>query len=276
VAVGLSPLAAVGDNCIDRYVPPERPDTVGGNALNVAVGLARAGHPTVYLGAVGDDSEGRFVLELAAAAGVDVSHVRILEAPTGITTVELRPGGERSFLDEAYGASEFFRLDDDGLELLDGCAWVHAAHLTGAAETIRRLGERGHRLSYDFSDHGDLELRAALCRHLHVAFFSAPDEDASAAAELAAAALAEGAQIAVITRGARGSLAAVPGERFEQKAKAVTPVDTLGAGDAFIAAMIAALVAGASIPESLRRAAEAAAKTCEVIGPWPVAKEVRA
>jgi fructoselysine 6-kinase len=80
--------------------------------------------------------------------------------------------------------------------------------------------------------------------------------------------------MAVVTRGAEGSVASVAGDIFEQPALSVEPVDTLGADDAFIAAFIAACLEEASIPEALRRGAESAAKTCEMIGPWPVAKEV--
>jgi fructoselysine 6-kinase len=276
VALGQVPLASVGDNCIDRYVPPVRPDTVGGNALNVAVGFVQAGHPAMYLGAVGDDADGRQIVEAAAAAGVDVDGVRVLPAPTGVTTVELLPDGDRRFLDEDYGASALFRLDARDLDRVRACGWVHAANLGGGAEALGQLAADGRRLSYDFSDRGDSGLRTVLSRHLQVAFFSAPEENDAEAVGLAEAALVDGASIAVVTRGARGSLA-VDGDGIDvQEALPVEAVDTLGAGDAFIAAFIAARVDGAGRREALRRGAEAAARTCRIIGPWPVLKEVRA
>jgi fructoselysine 6-kinase len=267
-------LAAVGDNCVDRYVPPGRPNSVGGNALNVAAGFALAGHESVYLGAVGDDADGRFVLQAAGAAGIDVDDVRVLPAATGVTIVELRPGGERAFVDEAYGASELFRLDDAGLERLRGSSWVHVANLGDARDTVARLAGAGHRVSYDFSDRGNGDLRAALAPQLAAAFISAPDVGDRAAAELARAALADGARLAVVTRGAAGSLAASDGDVHEQPAVEVEVVDTLGAGDAFIAAYVVAAVEGDGVPQALRRAAEAAARICGLIGPWPIPKEV--
>ncbi|MGN6379237.1 MAG: PfkB family carbohydrate kinase [Gaiellales bacterium] len=60
-------VASIGDNCIDRYVGSLKRTHVGGNALNVAVGLARAGRRVVYAGAVGDDEDGRTVLAALAA-----------------------------------------------------------------------------------------------------------------------------------------------------------------------------------------------------------------
>jgi fructoselysine 6-kinase len=274
VAVDRLPLAAVGDNCIDRYVPPVRPDTVGGNALNVAAGFAGAG-PAVYLGAVGDDAPGRRILETAQAVGIDVGGVDVLPAPTGVTTVELLPDGDRRFLDESYGASALFRLGQPGVDRLRVCAWVHAANLGGAVEAVQQLAAAGHAVSYDFSDRDDAPLRKALCPYLAVAFLSAPDETEGEALALAEAALAEGATLAVVTRGVHGSLAADVSGVTRQEALPVEVIDTLGAGDAFIAAFIAARVGGGAIREALQRAAEAAARTCRVIGPWPVPKEVR-
>jgi fructoselysine 6-kinase len=276
VAVGRLSLGSVGDNCIDRYVPPVRPDTVGGNALNVAAGFVRAGHAARYLGAVGNDEGGRLVLGAASSAGVDVDGVQVLSAPTGVTTVELLPDGDRRFLDESYGASALYRLDRDGLTRLRGCSWVHAVNLPSASEAIPRLAAARHTLSYDFSDHDDNELRRTLCPVLQVAFFSAPEASDAEAGALADTALSDGAAIVVVTRGAAGSLAA-GGEGFLlQEALPARVVDTLGAGDAFIAAFIASRVAGAAMPEALQDGAEAAARTCENVGPWPIAKEVRA
>ena len=274
MAVARPQLAAVGDNCIDRYVGSTRPSTVGGNALNVAVGLVNAGYPTAYLGAVGDDEDGRRVIETARAAGVDVTHLQILDAPTGVTTVELKPAGERVFLEESYGATELYRLDEQGIRHLRGRAWIHAVNLSDVSSAVSELATQGHRLSYDFSDSNDGELRTALCPHLELAVFSSPAENGSAAVAIATAAVSEGARMAVVTRGAGGSLASIAGDIFEQPALSVEPVDTLGAGDAFIAAFIAACLEEAPIPEALRRGAESAAKTCEMIGPWPLAKEV--
>jgi fructoselysine 6-kinase len=276
VAVGRLTLGAIGDNCIDRYVPPLRADTVGGNALNVAVGFVRAGHTARYLGAVGDDEDGRFIVASARAAGVDVDDVQVLPAPTGVTAVALLPDGDRRFLDESYGASALYRLDVEGLEQLRGCGWVHAANLAGAARAVRELAAAGHRLSYDVSDHGDDDLRRALCPALDVAFFSAPRVTDAEAYAIAEAARSDGAPLAVVTRGAAGSLAAGAEGHLLQEALPAEVVDTLGAGDAFISAFIASHLAAAPTQVALQRGAEAAARTCEIVGPWPTAKEVRA
>ena len=64
-------VATVGDNCIDRYLPPVGVSTVGGNAVNVAVHIRRRGHRVVYLGAVGDDANGERLLACLDQDGVE-------------------------------------------------------------------------------------------------------------------------------------------------------------------------------------------------------------
>ena len=59
------------------------------------------------------------------------------------------------------------------------------------------------------------------------------------------------------------------GTVFEQPAVPAKVIDTLGAGDALIAGVIAALLAGAPPPDALEQGARAAAAACEHIGAWP-------
>jgi fructoselysine 6-kinase len=71
----------------------------------------------------------------------------------------------------------------------------------------------------------------------------------------------------VVTRGRDGSLA-VSGSVHRQPPIPVTVVDTLGAGDAYIAACISALVEGAALETAMRQGAHAAARTCTHYGAW--------
>ena len=65
--------ATLGDNCIDRYLPLSQA-AVGGNAVNVAVQLARAGERCSYFGAVGSDGAGRWTRNALVDNGVAVDH----------------------------------------------------------------------------------------------------------------------------------------------------------------------------------------------------------
>ena len=110
-AVALGPVtgpATIGESCVDRYLPPISRDTPGGNALNVAAGLAAAGLPTAYVGAVGDDEEGCFVLAQGRARGVDMRHVAVAPGRTGRTTItDLSSGSNTLYRIDSYFQREF-------------------------------------------------------------------------------------------------------------------------------------------------------------------------
>jgi fructoselysine 6-kinase len=261
-------VASIGDNCIDRYVGSTELVHVGGNALNVAVGLARAGLEVMYAGAVGDDAEGRVVLATLTTEGIDARRVVVSPgAPTGACLVELRSDGERVFLEERVGASGDWLPSTADLEVLSGCAWVHAAGLHAGPGVLTRLA--GQRISFDVSHHGR-PLLPQLAPHLEIAFFSGAQNGRDAALALAQEAVALGARAAVVMRGRDGSLA-FDGRLVEVPAQPVDVVDTLGAGDALIAAVIAARIGGAHLTEALEAGAHAAARACGHYGAWEAA-----
>ncbi len=249
--------ACVGDNCIDRYVGDEEYDLPGGNALNVAVRL-RAD----YFGAVGDDDEGRALVEQARAAGVGVGGIEVRPGSSGVTIVRLEQG-ERRFLLEEYGVAADYRISDEVAGQLAAYRWVHVARQPDAIRLAPRWRAAGVALSCDFCDAWDADVAAGLAPQLDLAFFSG-DPDA------AARAVEQGARIAVATLGDGGSVAYTPDGRIEQPALPAEVVDTLGAGDALIAAFIAASLRGADTRDSLRAGAEAAAEACGHPGAWPL------
>jgi fructoselysine 6-kinase len=260
-------LACVGDNCIDRYIGDAQMAQVGGNAVNVAVGLARAGLETGYFGAVGADEDGARIRAALVASGVNVDRLEVRPEPTGVTLVELRPGGDRVFVEERYGASEQYRVSGEVIAELERCEWVHGAGMT---EPTQLLELSGGSVSYDFSTRSEPELVAALAPRLDLAFASADESDREGALEQAKGLVAAGARAAVVTRGSDGVLA-WNGHLVERDAEPVAVVDTLGAGDALIAAVIAARVGGAEMEEALASGARAAAHTCTHHGAWEAA-----
>ncbi len=260
-------LACIGDNCIDRYLGAVQVAQVGGCAVNVAVGLARSGFETAYFGAVGDDHDGAAVRTALAAAGVDTTGVEVRSEPTAVTLVELRPNGDRVFVEEHFGASGQYRPSAAALARLDSRTWVHGV---GVATPAALLQLEHARVSYDFSDTSEPSLVDALAPRLDLAFISAAGGDRQTALACAEAAVAAGAKAAVVTRGGEGSLA-FNGRVVERPADPVAVVDTLGAGDALIAAVIAAHVRGADMQTALDHGARAAAHTCTHYGAWEAA-----
>jgi fructoselysine 6-kinase len=258
--------ATVGDNCIDRYLPLRR-STVGGNAVNVAVHLARGGIGAAYFGAVGDDADGRRVLVALRDNHVDATHVRILpDAVTGYTDITFGPGGERIIGHEELGACAAYRPTADEVAALARMRHVHIGWLDDGGALKRALAASGTNVSQDLSVTSPATGRTPA--GLAVAFASAGVSLAEGEA-LAARLLAEGARTAVVTCGAAGSVAATGTEIARMDVRPVDVIDTLGAGDTFIAGFLAARLRGAELSTCLAAGRDAAAATCGHLGGFP-------
>jgi len=234
--------------------------------LNVAALVALAGQQSAYFGAIGDDEEGRFLIDAAKQAGVDIERIRVVSGRTGVTTVELDRRGERSFVSEDYGASLDYRVTESDIEELRDYDWVHIARLPECGPVVENLVAAGVRVSIDFGTDCEAFEDSSPGVAPEVAFFSARDRDQ--AERIGTKALAAGATLVVVTIGENGSLAFSAGGSRHEPTAAAEVVDTLGAGDAFIAAFIVARLGEESLDGSMRAATLAAAAVCARQGAW--------
>lgn len=261
---------SIGDNCIDNYVRPAREPSAGGNAVNVSVHLKDAGVPSAYLGAVGDDAPGRWIVEQLRAQGVDVSHVHVLPGRTARSDVAL-DGVERIFLAEDAGVGMDLRLDANDFEFIAKHTLAHWSVLGPGLEAIGATHGRGVLTSLDYSspDRYDEALLRETLPDIDYAFFSGSEIGNVAAAEaFARAKLALGPRLVVVTRGVEGSLAVDRRGAYYESAVPVEVVDTLGAGDAFIGWFLACRLLGRAVPDCLSAAAARAAQVCTHLGAW--------
>ncbi|MCB1499944.1 MAG: fructoselysine 6-kinase [Bauldia sp.] len=262
-------VATLGDNCIDRYLAIGR-STVGGNAVNVAVHLARRGIPAAYYGAVGRDTDGERVIAALRASDVDIAGLRTQDGRTAYTDIAFGDGGERIIAHEDFGVCAGYRPDPAELDTMACLRHVHLGWLDDGDAARRTLLAAGASVSQDLSVTASSAGRHAA--GLAIAFASAgPDLGESEA--LVVRLLEEGAKLAVVTCGAAGSLASDGGPIARMDAMSVPVVDTLGAGDTFIAAFIAARFAGAGLVEALAAGRSAAAETCGHLGGFPQAPQ---
>lgn len=260
-------LATVGDNCIDRYLPPIGVSTVGGNAVNVAVHLAARGHRVAYAGAVGDDADGRRIVAALRSNRVDTGLVRVAAGVTATSDIHTGPDGERVIGPEDFGVCRGYRPDDATLADLLRRRHVHIGWLDDGGALRRRLVEAGVAVSQDLAVNADARDLGA--HGLAVAFASAPSV-AEAEARVSQV-LAAGARLAVITCGREGSLASDRSATARMGVASARVVDTLGAGDTFIAAFLDARLRGASLQAALDAGRDAAALTCAHLGGFPQA-----
>jgi fructokinase len=249
----------VGESLVDVVIAAsgETIDTTpGGSPLNIAVGLARLDIPTLLLTTFGDDEYGRLVTKHAASSAVGLLHESPTSQPTSVA---------RAVLDETNQASYEFELhwDPPATDLPAGVSVMHVGSLGTAVApgdaTVFALAEQaveaGVPVTYDPN------VRPAISTDPDVAWegvrrwadvadvVKMSDDDAryvrsGVGVDDMLDELLSGprTRLAVITRGADGTVLATRRHRVHVGTPSVRVVDTVGAGDSFMAALIAAVL----------------------------------
>ncbi len=259
-------IAVVGDNCIDVLLPPIDRRLVGGNALNVAVQLARLGADASYFGAVGDDEQGDLVASALHANHVDSTHLVRRSLPTSHTIISVDATGDRHMDYEDFGACDGYTPNGAALDALLTMDHVHIGWLNDSGALRRRLAQAGISVSQDISVNSQPQhLGVDGLTVVFASFEGSHDEAATEARRLRAA----GARNVVLTRGSAGSSAFIGDDAFEQRAQTITPLDTTGAGDSFAAGFLYALFTGKAPRNAAVDGALLAARTCLHLGGFP-------
>lgn len=243
----------------------------GGAPGNVAIGAARLGASVGFVGVVGDDEFGWFIRRRLTLEGVDVSRMRMSkDAQTGLCFITLNADGERSFLHrggDAHSLLSVADIDPDYVGRAKALCFSSGVMCTeaGAAAIYGMIDASNGLICSDPGtfprNWGDpLVLRARLMpalRRCHVVKCSSDEvlflTDHADPLEGAQSLVAAGAELAVVTCGPRGAIWA----RADQHGRVPTPdvevVDTTGAGDAFMAALLMRLSQESVTPALLAR-----------------------
>lgn len=252
-------ITVVGESLVDVIVrggsgrPAVHP---GGSPANVAVALSRLGQRTVLVTHIGADGNGALIRAHLERNGVQVVLAGPATAPTSRATAQL----------DSHGAASYqFELSWDvrDLRLAAGSAALHVGSL---GVMLAPGGQRVLRLVESVARRGDVvtsydpNVRPSVTPHprqvaaraaqaaaaAHIVKMS--DEDlaflfpGATAEQLAARLLNAGAtQLVLVTKGRHGAVAVTRESSFSAAAVPVAVVDTVGAGDAFMAALLAGL-----------------------------------
>ena len=237
----------------------------GGAPANVAVGIARLGGQSAFIGRVGDDPFGRFMAKTLADEKVDVKSMRLDPAHrTSTVVVDLDDHGERSFTFMVRPSADLF-LETADLPTFSAGEWLHVCSIALSAEPSRSatfeamaaIRGAGGYVSFDPNIRQDLwPDENALRRCLEQALQSA-DVVKLSVEELAFltgnvevnvglnALMARcPARLVLVTQGKEGVIAWHDGAVRHYPATPVECVDTTGAGDAFVAGLLFGLAAG--------------------------------
>lgn len=250
-----APVVVVGESLVDVVVPPQGETThaPGGSPMNVAVGLSRLGVPALLVTELGDDPYGALVVEHLRSSAVELAPGSVRTGHrTSTATARLSADGAASY--------EFDLTWELGsASLPDELGGLHVGSLgttlaPGRDTVLALLDEAAGR---DVLVTYDPNVRAGLLPSWHdvarvaadVDVVKMSDEDVAllrpeeSPADVAREVLGNGrTRLVVVTRGSAGAF----GFTAEGGAEVVAPrtdvVDTVGAGDSFMAALIAVLL----------------------------------
>ncbi len=265
-------IVALGEVVADIYrgedrVAVEMPFTArpGGAPANVAVATARLGEESAFVGSVGRDLFGDFILRALEAEGVETSGVRRCEPPTrtSLAFVEIDDEGDRSFTfyRSEPAADELLSPEDVSKGLLSRASFVNFGSIplikdpsrAAIHEAAKLAREAGVPAVFDvnYREHlwsGPEEAREAvepLFDQSYVVKLSddeiSPLLDTEDPREAAEALLERGVSLVLVSLGPEGALYATREFSGSVPAYSVDVLDATGAGDAFLAAALAHL-----------------------------------
>lgn len=293
-----APVVLLGETMMVFNSPPAVPirletkltATFAGAESNVAMALARLGHPVRMLSAFGDDAMGRSILRSLRGEGVDVSWARVdPNHPTGVMLKSHRPGAEP----EVYYYRRGSAFSCCGVESFPQESWNDArVVVTGGitpalSPSCRELTEMflktSHAwripVSFDLNYRRKLwtpqEARGVLLPWIplvEILFLNVLEAEMlvghSSPEAIAESLFSSGASNVVLKAGGDGAYAFSRGTGWHAPPLPIAPVDPIGAGDAFAAGYLSAYLDGESTEQCLRRGHGVGAMCCLSEGDW--------
>lgn len=238
----------------------------GGLAANASIAVARMGGHCIFWGRVGDDLNGKPLLQALADQGVDVSHCRLApNARTPVSAVLVDPLGERSiysYRGENLGTDPAWlplRLIDTARAFLCDPRWPE-----GAGRALDHARAKGIPSVID-GEKTETRILMDLIPRVDHAVFSQPGlanwAPGARPVEALRLAIAAGCLVAAVTRGEKGT----QWMTREDPTPRITPAfrvqatNTTGAGDVFHGAYALAIAEGQSAEQAIRFSSAAGA-----------------
>ncbi len=248
------------ENGLDFADLPTFKPAPGGAAANVAVGLAKLGGKSAFMGKVGDEAFGHLLVETLRGAGVDVGPLRLDDrARTALAFVSLRKDGERDFLFYRHPSADMlFKPDEVDLAVIDKADIFHFDSISLASQqpcetalfAVDHAVKNGKLVSYDVNLRLPLWDSEAAAREGVIEGLKranivklSEDELAFMTGDIEASAIRsklwhDDLRLAVLSLGHQGCIALTPTDEMLVPSFQVDVVDTTGAGDGFVAGLL--------------------------------------
>lgn len=260
-------VAEIGDNCIDYY------ERLGikyptGNVVDTGVNLKKLGVDVSVISTTGSDDFGKWMIESLTEEGIDLSHFKVAEGQTAITYMDM-DGDDRVHGDYIEGVLADMVFDEEDIAFAASHDLVHSALWGMAEKALPGIAAKGTPIAFDYADRLDHPLVEETLPYVTYGFYSYHNGHDKFIEDFLIDKVERGMKIAVATFGEQGSLA-YDKDGFHSfgivPAKKV--VNTVGAGDSFIAGFLYGILNGWTVEQCLEKGAAVASSVVEVFEPW--------
>lgn len=262
-------VAAVGFCCADVY------ENLGewyptGNGIDWGIHLSRMGVPVSVVSVVGNDAYGEGMKHVLSEENIDISHLRTEEGMTCLTRMTLKNGTDRVHLDSIDGVMENYALTEEDFCFAAEHDLIHTDLFGNALSHLPAWKKAGVKILMDFSVFTkDPEYHCEeIFPYVDYVFFSA---DGIAEAELEdwlKEIYRMGSTLVVATMGEKGSLCYDGTQFYRHGITKIEVVNTVGAGDSYIAGFTYGILNGWSIPDCMKKGAELSASVIAKFKPY--------
>ncbi|WP_432409171.1 PfkB family carbohydrate kinase [Wukongibacter sp. M2B1] len=261
-------IIAIGDNVTDCYLD-QKVYYPGGNCVNVAVNCKRNGaDKCAYIGIFGNDEKADHIRWALDQEGISYNCSRFMIGISGQPRVNLTSEGDRVFVGGPKNTVQHIvrlRLTKEDLEYISQFDLCHTSCYSSIEMELAEI-KKHCSISFDFSENKEETYLNTVCPHIKFAFFSGSSLNLYDIEKLIQTCHSLGTEIVGVTRGSKGALFSKNGEIFKQDVKPTEVVDTMGAGDSFIAGFLTHYTKNKNMKEALDFAAICASKTCSIDG----------
>ncbi len=259
-------IVAVGYACVDIYENLEK-NYPTGNGVDVIMNLCDKGVTTSLVTFVGDDRYGENFMECLNEKKIESRHVKMVSGATASIKMNLIEGN-REHCEVSDGVMANFYLDDESKAFIKQHKYIHTDFFGRIYGMLNEFQQAGCKIIFDFSvflEDKDIDM---IFPNVDIGLFSANDFDESIKQKMIRA-YHKGTKLIISTLGEHGSVAYDGKNFYHQPAiKVARVVNTVGAGDSFLAGVIYGMLQEKQMADCLTIGAEFANKTITKFEPY--------
>ena len=262
-------LVAVGFCCADVY------EKIGkfyptGNGIDWGVHLARMGVDVSVVSVVGTDEYGKKMKEILSSEKIDVSHLRIENGETCKMMMDLKDGVDRVHLKEIEGVMSDYTLSDEEIDFVTQHTVLHTDLFGKVIKYLPKWKDAGVKIVMDFSvfsEEPEYECEK-IFPYIDYVFMSYDGKKDKHITEWVKKVYSFGPKLVVATMGELGSICYDGETIHEFGIFPATVVNTVGAGDSYIAGFTFGIINGYSIKECMKLGAEISSNVVAKFEPY--------